>query len=92
MPENESRIVKFIPDGVCTITNRDQEKTVLFFLEVDMGTESATSPKGDPTAIEQKILNYSTAAGTLSRFDRSAAGRSRRQYDGPELSVDLCCL
>lgn len=53
--------VDFIPDGVFTIKNDQHEagsKSLLFFLEVDMGTESLASPSGSGRDIRQKILNY----------------------------------
>jgi hypothetical protein len=48
----------FTPDGVFSITHKAQEKTLLFFLEVDRGTEAIASPKRDPRDIRQKIINY----------------------------------
>lgn len=49
-----------IPDGVFTITDRESKKTLLFFLEVDMGTETLTSPTQSPGDIQQKVNNYQT--------------------------------
>jgi hypothetical protein len=50
---------QFIPDGVFSITHREtEEKTLLFFLEVDMGTETIASMDRGPKDIRQKILNY----------------------------------
>ena len=48
----------FTPDGVFSITHRERKKVILFFLEVDMGTESVASLKRDPRDIRQKIINY----------------------------------
>ena len=50
----------FIPDGVFTINNGDQSqrKSLLFFLEVDMGTEPLASPTAGGRDLRQKILNY----------------------------------
>ena len=45
-----------VPDGVFTISYK--EKTILFFLEVDMGTETLASFKHEPGDIRQKIINY----------------------------------
>ena len=45
-----------IPDGVFIISY--QEKTILFFLEVDMGTETLASTKNEPGDVRQKIINY----------------------------------
>jgi hypothetical protein len=53
------KIDQFIPDGVFSITYKETEKkTLLFFLEVDMGTETMASMDRDPKDIRQKILNY----------------------------------
>ncbi len=49
-----------IPDGVFTITDSESEKTLLFFLEVDMGTESMVNQKRVPGDIRHKILSYQT--------------------------------
>jgi len=48
----------FTPDGVFSITNREKQITLLFFLEVDMGTESVASLKRNPRDIRQKVINY----------------------------------
>ncbi len=47
-----------IPDGVFTITDKLSEKTLLFFLEVDMGTETLINTKRGPGDVRQKIINY----------------------------------
>ena len=54
------KFVEFIPDGVFSITNGPAEtkKTLLFFLEVDMGTETLVSSKHSSKDIREKILNY----------------------------------
>jgi len=48
----------FTPDGVFSITHRERQKTLLLFLEVDMGTESMATLKREPRDIRQKIINY----------------------------------
>lgn len=48
----------FKPDGVFSITHQDKQKTLLFFLEADMGTESIASVERVPRDIRQKIINY----------------------------------
>ncbi len=48
----------FTPDGVFSITHQEKQKTLLFFLEVDMGTESMATLKREPRDIRQKIINY----------------------------------
>ncbi len=52
------RKVKFIPDAVFALTNDTRDKSMLFFLEVDCGTETLSSPQRDMSDIRQKILNY----------------------------------
>jgi predicted transcriptional regulator len=52
------REVKFTPDAVFVTTDAAEGKTLLFFLEVDCGTETLSSPQRDMTDIRQKILNY----------------------------------
>jgi len=44
----------------------------LFFLEVDLGTETLASPKRELTDIRQKILNYGTCFDTqvYKRYER----------------------
>lgn len=48
----------FTPDGVFNITHKEKKTALLFFLEVDMGTESIASQKRTPNDIRQKIINY----------------------------------
>jgi DNA-binding MarR family transcriptional regulator len=48
----------FIPDGVFSLFNESENKALLFFLEVDMGTESFGSASANASTIERKILNY----------------------------------
>lgn len=55
--ENE-RVTKFTPDAVFCTNDSIADKTCLFFLEVDCGTETIASPKRDMTDIRQKISNY----------------------------------
>ena len=50
--------VNYTPDGVFVLRCTESEKTLLFFLEVDMATESLTSNKGYKGNIEEKITNY----------------------------------
>jgi hypothetical protein len=52
------REVKFTPDAVFVLTNAARDKSLLFFLEVDCGTETLASPQRDMSDIRQKILNY----------------------------------
>jgi DNA-binding PadR family transcriptional regulator len=52
--------IRFIPDAVFSLTDTRQQKSLLFCLEVDCGTETLASPRRKPTDIRQKILNYQT--------------------------------
>lgn len=47
-----------IPDGIFSITSVAQKKTLLFFLEIDMGTETLSSPDPRILDIKTKILSY----------------------------------
>ena len=62
MPQNKrgDKFITFIPDGVFSITNNQAEskKTLLFFLEVDMGTEPLASLDRGSKDVRQKIVNY----------------------------------
>jgi hypothetical protein len=57
-PEAPDATVGFTPDGVFTLTDREHPKTVLFFLEVDRGTEPITSSSRSGSDVRQKIVNY----------------------------------
>jgi len=51
--------VKFTPDAVfATLDSAESKMCLLFFLEVDCGTETMASPRRDMTDIRQKIVNY----------------------------------
>lgn len=47
-----------IPDAVFSITHEEQGKTLLFFLEVDMGTETVASPSRRRNDFRGKIVRY----------------------------------
>ena len=66
--------VKFTPDAVFSTRDSITEKTCLFFLEVDCGTETIASPKRDMTDIRQKIVNYG------AYFDRSGYKRYEKVF------------
>ncbi len=55
---NKKKIIKLIPDGVFAISKN--KKSLLFFVEVDMGTEVISSQKNSSNNITQKIVNYQT--------------------------------
>ncbi|MCY2953519.1 MAG: hypothetical protein NTU53_16300 [Planctomycetota bacterium] len=54
----DGKPVGFTPDGVLSITHAAQQKAVLFFLEVDRGSQTLASPGRGCADIRQKILNY----------------------------------
>jgi len=58
--ESSGDTYTMIPDGVFTITNKEAEKTLLFFLEVDMGTETLAKMNQISGDVRQKIINYQT--------------------------------
>jgi len=58
--QDQENIVTMIPDGVFTITNKKPKKSLLFFLEVDMGTETLANTKQVTGDVRQKIINYQT--------------------------------
>ena len=65
------RSTTFVPDGVFSITDGHQGKTLLFFVEADMGTESLGSSKDNSGAIRQKIVNYQAyfRSGAYRRYE-----------------------
>jgi len=56
--ESKEEMIGFIPDGVFAIADRERDKAVLFFLEVDMGTETLASPHRNRQDLRSKILIY----------------------------------
>ncbi len=50
--------VPFTPDGVFTLRNQESGKTLLFFLEVDMGTETLASARRGAKDILTKVISY----------------------------------
>jgi hypothetical protein len=65
------RIITLTPDAAFVIRDMAQAKAVLFFLEVDRGTETLASPKRESTDIRQKILNYGMCfdAGAYKKYE-----------------------
>ncbi len=57
LPGDKDKL-EFIPDGIFTVSDSVSKKTLLFFLEVDMGTETLASPARGLKDIRQKIVNY----------------------------------
>ena len=62
--ETGNNYIEFVPDGIFTIWHRGIRKSLLFFLEVDMGTESGASLDRNPKDVRQKISNYQALFGT----------------------------
>jgi hypothetical protein len=60
------RGLRIEPDAAFSICDTTQDKTVLFFLEVDRGTEITASPKRTSGDIRQKILRYGTCFDTCA--------------------------
>ena len=48
----------FIPDGIFVVKNNTNEKALLFFLEIDMSTESMASKSNNTNNIQHKIFCY----------------------------------
>jgi hypothetical protein len=71
---NREKSIEFIPDGVFSITNNEGEtkKTLLFFLEIDMGTETIASMDRNFKDVRQKIINYQALyhSGRYKRYER----------------------
>ncbi len=68
----DSRIAtSIIPDGIFSITDTKQGKSLLFFLEVDMGTETLSSSDTKTTDIRKKILSYQQVfrSGSYKQFE-----------------------
>jgi hypothetical protein len=72
MQSKTGELIRFEPDATFSIYDSNQEKTLLFFLEVDLGTEILASPKRILTDIRQKILNYGICFDTqvYKRYER----------------------
>ncbi len=68
----ENSIIDFIPDGVFYIKSEHQNKSLLFFLEVDMGTESLISRSSKSNNIAKKLNNYRVyfQSGMYKRYQK----------------------
>jgi hypothetical protein len=65
--------IEFIPDGTFSITYKEAGKNpLLFFLEVDMGTETIASMNRNPKDIREKVLRYQALfrSGNYKRYER----------------------
>ena len=59
----------FIPDGVFILTDSEEAKSLLFFLEVDLGSEPLDSLESGRAAIVRKIQTYQSYFG-CERYKR----------------------
>ena len=64
--------IEFVPDGVFSMTHEELGKALLFFLEVDRGTEPLTRKRGSAENVRQKILNYQDyfQSGQYKRYEK----------------------
>lgn len=71
VPGDDDKL-EFIPDGIFTVSDSVSNKTLLFFLEVDMGTETLASPARNLKDVRQKIVNYQDLfrSGRYKRYER----------------------
>lgn len=72
MPDDEPGEERhLLPDAVFTVTDMEGDKTLLFFLEVDMGTEPITRSRQNAPAIADKIMNYQAyfRSGAFKRYE-----------------------
>ena len=56
--ETDGNPVSFIPDGVFNLRDQESGKTLLFFFEMDMGTEALASGRRGAKDIRNKVINY----------------------------------
>ena len=70
--ENPGNQIEFTPDGVFGIRDEVANKTVIFFLEVDRGTEPKTSTKPGRISIRGKIDAYKSlfSQGGYKRYEQ----------------------
>jgi len=98
--QKSEKFIEFIPDGVFSIKSKGlEEKTLLFFLEADMGTETIASMDRDHKDLRQKVLNYQTLfrSGTYKRYEgvfNSNLNGFRLLFlvNSPARSASLCRL
>lgn len=79
VPDRGIQEVTFTPDAVLATHDAAESKTCLFFLEVDLGTETMASTKRDRTDIRQKIVNYQWYFRSLryKRYEKAFNGSLR---------------
>lgn len=54
----ESELEWFTPDGVLSLTEPQSGKALLFFVEIDMGSEGLSTATGSQGAISEKVRRY----------------------------------
>lgn len=54
----ESELEWFTPDGVLSLTEPQSRKSLLFFVEIDMGSEGLSTATGSQGAISEKVRRY----------------------------------
>ena len=64
---------QLLPDGVFSLTHREAGKTLLFFLEVDRGTERLNSQSDGPSSIRSKVVRYQDCfrSAQYKRYERA---------------------
>ena len=85
--DSDGTTVGFTPDGVFSITDDEQEKTRLFFLEADMGTEPLIAAPGTNGDVRTKVTNYQGNAANKLRVGhqprQNVLERTHRRHLGP---------
>jgi len=69
-----------VPDGIFTISHNEQDKALLFLLEIDMGTETLSSKNPTTTDIRKKITGYQHIFS--SRSYKQLNGRLNSNFHG----------
>lgn len=72
---DDNKQVHFTPDMVFSISDNINQKSLLYFVEVDCGTETAASPRRKGNDIRGKIMNY------CSYFDSEGYKRYEQIWD-----------
>jgi hypothetical protein len=98
-PDDGGETVEFIPDGVFSLTHRELEKTLLFYLEADRATEPLTSSRTGARGIAAKIAAYQAylRVGQYKRYEDLLRTRLRGfrlllLVDGTSRFAALCRL
>jgi hypothetical protein len=91
--------LRLVPDGVFMIRHVPNDKALLFFLEIDMGTESLGSAARPRADLCHKILDYQEyfRSGRFSRYDDAWKSRFHGfrvlfVTNSPERQTGVCRL